>query len=202
MNYKPLQNAINWAVSDLFDATAFALKHAAEWNIDTSKFIITGSSAGAITVLQSEYENRNKLSSSNILPTNFQYAGVISFAGAIFRTDGKLKWKNGKPCPIMMFHGDADKIVPYNSIKFFKIGFFGSKYIANNLRKNNYSYWFTSFKGAAHEVATVVMDERQNEILDFIQRIVLKKENTQIDMNINEIWKEKPKKTQSYKDLY
>ena len=201
-NYKPLQNAINLAVSDLFDATNFALKHATEWSIDSSKFIITGSSAGAITVLQAEYEICNKLSSSNILPANFQYAGVISFSGAIFRTDGGLKWKNEKPCPIMMFHGDADKIVPYNSIKFFKIGFFGSKHIADNLRKNNCSYWFTSFKGAAHEVATIMMDERQTEILEFIQKFILKKENTQIDMNINEMWKDKPKKSQSYKDLY
>ncbi len=201
-NYKPLQNAINLAVSDLFDATSFTLKNASEWKIDPLKFIITGSSAGAITVMQTEYENRNKLPLSSGLPPDFQYAGVISFAGAIFRTDGDLKWKNESPCPMMMLHGDADKVVPYNEIGIFRLGFYGSKHIAGKLYKNNFPYWFLSFKGAAHEVATVMMDERQQEVLEFIQRFILKGENTQIDMYINEMWKEKPKKTESYKDIY
>ena len=200
-NYKPLQNAINMAVEDLFSATAFAIQQAAEWEIDTSKFVITGSSAGAISVMQAEYENRNKYPSSAILPENFHYAGVISFSGAIFRTDGGLKWQT-TPCPIMMFHGDADKIVPYKRIAIFKLGFFGSKHIANNLQKNKFPYWFVSFKSAAHEVATVMMDERQTEVLEFIQRFVLNGEKTQIEMNIDELYKEKPKQTESYKDLY
>ncbi len=200
-NYKPLQNAINLAVSDLFSATEFALKNAESWQIDTSKFIISGSSAGAITVMQAEYENRNKYPSSDLLPHSFQYAGVISFAGAIFRTDGGLKWQQ-KPCPILLFHGDADKIVPYKQIRFFKLGFFGSQKIVDSLRDNHFPYWFLSFKGASHEIATDPMDERQPEILEFIHRFVLNNEQTQIDMYLNEFGKIKASNAQSYKDLY
>ncbi len=200
-NYKPLQDAINCAVSDLYDATLFSIKHASEWHIDTTRFIISGSSAGAIAVMQAEYENRNKMSSSLVLPYHFQYAGVISFSGAIFRTDGGLKW-NKQPCPVLMFHGDKDGIVPYNRIRFFQLGFFGSKYISGNLRKNKFPYWFISFKEAAHEVAVDAMNEYQTEVAEFIRRFILNGEKSQIEMYINEMGKEKKAGKQSYKDIY
>ncbi len=185
-NYEPLKNAIDMAVDDLFDATNYVLRHADEWNVDTTKFILSGSSAGAITVLQAEYENRNKRPLSLKLPESFNYAGIISFAGAIFSTEGGLKWNN-EPCPVYFFHGEQDKTVPYNKIRFFKLGFFGSKNIAGHFKKEGFSYVFASYKNAAHEISTVPMRENKEEILRFIQVYVLNKRKVQVDMEVNEI---------------
>lgn len=73
LNYKPLQNAISLAVSDLYSATNFLLENADELYIDPSLIIISGSSAGAITVLQADYEERDNHSSADIFPETFAY---------------------------------------------------------------------------------------------------------------------------------
>ncbi|NLX65565.1 MAG: alpha/beta hydrolase, partial [Bacteroidales bacterium] len=87
-NNKPIRNAIAVAVEDLYSATNYLLENAEALSIDPSRIIISGSSAGAITVLQADYESRDNHPSANLLPDNFHYAGVISFAGAIFSTEG------------------------------------------------------------------------------------------------------------------
>ena len=71
-NNKPIQNSIELAVEDLYTATHYLLKNAHELNIDTTQIIISGSSAGAIAVLQADYEKRNSFESANILPEEFQ----------------------------------------------------------------------------------------------------------------------------------
>lgn len=87
-NFKPLTNAISLAVSDLYTATSYLLENANELNIDPSLFILSGSSAGAVTVLHADYEERDNHSSADVLPEDFKYAGVISFAGGIFSSEG------------------------------------------------------------------------------------------------------------------
>lgn len=100
--------SVDMAVEDLFDATQYVLDHAEEWNIDPDAITINGSSAGAVTVLQAEHAICNGTHHvATKLPAGFNYAGVIAFAGAIFVPDGGLIWAKA-PCPIMMFHGDAD----------------------------------------------------------------------------------------------
>lgn len=129
------------AVEDLFDATSYVLDNAKEWNIDKNMIVTSGSSAGAITVLQGEYERCNRTEIAERLPADFKYAGVIAFAGAIFSDHGHLKWKD-TPAPVQFFHGDADKNVPFGKIKIFKVGFFGSEYIAGKYSKNKFPYFF------------------------------------------------------------
>ena len=48
--YTLFDTAIYQAVEDCSAAIAYICDHAAQWNIDTSRIILTGSSAGAITV--------------------------------------------------------------------------------------------------------------------------------------------------------
>ncbi len=72
-NVNPLKNAVEMAVEDVYDATNWINAHANELDIDTSKIILSGSSAGAITVLQSDYWKRNDDGISSELPANFQY---------------------------------------------------------------------------------------------------------------------------------
>ena len=55
---------------------------------------------------------------------------------------------------MMLFHGDADANVPYNVIRESGVGFFGSKYIAGQLRAMNSPYYFYSVENASHVIAT------------------------------------------------
>ena len=44
------------AVEDFYDATGFVINQSSDWNIDVEQIVASGSSAGAITVLQAEYD--------------------------------------------------------------------------------------------------------------------------------------------------
>lgn len=165
---KRLKNAIDMAVVDLYGATNFVLKNAEEWGVDPNKIVINGSSAGAVTALQAEYylhSNGNDLHKT--LPPKFDYAGVISFAGAIFSTSGNLKWTSN-PAPIQFFHGDADRNVPYNKAKIFSVGFFGSKTLVDQLSKTKSPYQFIDFFNADHAIAEYPMGHNFQDIVNFI----------------------------------
>lgn len=181
-NYKPMEQAIELAVEDLYSATHFILKNAYELNIDTTQIIISGSSAGAITVLQADYEKRNNFDSANILPSQFQYAGVISFSGSIFSHEGAPTYPIA-PAPTLLFHGSADKLVPYNNSRFFNIGMFGSNTLAKEFRKNEYPYLFYSMEGHGHEVAEFPMTDFLPEIDQFITDYIFNKKQLLIDIN-------------------
>lgn len=174
-----LKKAVEMAVEDLYDATTFTVKHAKEWNIDTGKIVISGSSAGALTVLKAEYENDNQTAISKKLPQGFRYAGVMSFAGAIFSTnESDLAWSKVRPCPILMFHGSSDNIVPYDHFQMNNMGIYGSKYIALKLDSLQTPYWLYTITGGGHNIATSPMNTNQQEILQFLDDMVIGKRNT------------------------
>lgn len=185
-NFKPLENAISLAVSDLYTATCYLLENADELNIDPSLFIISGSSAGAITVLHADYEERDNHPSSDVLPKDFKYAGVISFAGGIFSNEG-LPSYDQKPAPTMFFHGSADELVIYNKTRFFKTGMFGSAAITKRFRQERYPYIFYSFDGLGHEVSSLPMREFLPEIEEFINDLVLNKEQLMVKINYRDL---------------
>ena len=54
-----LDKAIHMAVEDLFSATNFIIENAEQLNVDPKNLVISGSSAGAISVMQAEYEIAN-----------------------------------------------------------------------------------------------------------------------------------------------
>jgi predicted esterase len=193
------KNTISMAVEDLFDATNYVVEHAEEWRIHPEKIISCGSSAGAITVLQGEYEICNHSALSEHLPQGFNYAGVISFAGAIFSDKGDLKWQN-KPAPIQLFHGDIDNEVPYGKLKLRKLGFYGSQYIAEQLDKTGSPYYFYSVENASHEMATSPMNRNWNEINTFLENLVFNKENRMIHTSVKSTEKSGKKKKLKLKD--
>lgn len=180
-NTKPLRNAIALAVSDLYSATGYLLENAATLNIDSSRIIISGSSAGAITVLQADYEKRNHTPAANILPESFRYAGVISFAGAIFSTEGLPSYRQ-PPAPTLFFHGSADKLVPYNRTRFLRLGMFGSKSLTERFRKQGYPYMFYSIEDIGHDVAEYPMKEYLPEIEQFIRDFVFDRKQWMTDI--------------------
>lgn len=199
-NYKPMENSITLAVEDLYAATDYILKNNEKLNIDPTQIIISGSSAGAITVLQADYEKRNSFESANILPPSFQYAGVISFAGSIFSHKGTPSYTVA-PAPTLFFHGSADKLVPYNNTRFFHIGMFGSNSLAKEFRKKEYPYLFYSIEDNGHDVSEYPMKDFLPEIEQFITDYVLNKRQLLIDINYRDI-NRIPKKSDSPSDYY
>ena len=179
-NLAPLRNAVNLAVDDLFDATNWMIQRANQFGIDTSKIILSGSSSGAITVLTAEFERNNNYAAANKLPPGFQYAAVISFSGAILSFDGRLKYSN-PPAPKLMFHGTADRIVPYNKIRFFNKGFYGSGWIAKVSKEKNYPYFLYSEEGLGHEVSVLPLFYNMSEIQYFVDNYVMNQKRYQID---------------------
>ena len=149
-----LENAINLAVEDLFSATEFLIENGARYGIDSSNIVLAGSSAGAITVLQAEYEICNGGWLAAVLPEGFNYTGVMSFSGAILdRENWGLKFVK-KPCPILLLHGTDDKLVPYKRIAVFKDSFNGTDAISKVLKRNSFPFTVLRYNGRGHEVST------------------------------------------------
>jgi len=199
-NIAPLRKAIDMAVDDVYDATNWAIEHADKFGIDTSKIILSGSSSGAITVLESDFKKRNDASIAKKLASDFNYAGIVAFSGAILSFDGSLKYKSA-PAPVMMFHGTADKIVPYNKIRFLNKGFYGSSSIAKTFRKNHYPYFIYREENLGHEVSVLPMYENIPDILAFLDKFVLQKRPLQIDVDYNDP-QAKPLLTMTAQELF
>lgn len=180
-----LNNAVNIAVEDLFSATLFVLENAEQWQIDTEMIVTSGSSAGAITVLQAEHAICNRKASAAVLPAGFNYAGVISYAGAIFSVDGKPEWKS-KPCPIMFFHGSADAQVPYDKATMLGIGFYGPKYLVKDFNKEQWPHWFYDIEYHTHAIAVLPMHKNQYEIASFLNNYVREKRPLTITTTVHD----------------
>ncbi len=165
--------AIDTAVADFARATAYIDAHAAQLNIDAKQIFACGSSAGAITVLQAEYklsERPGAFSAYGLAP-EFNYAGVISMAGAICSA-GAPQW-HAAPCPLLMFHGDADAIVPFEKAELDGFGLWGSKTISDGLAAGNIPHRFHRVNGASHEVSGTPMRRYCGEIYDFIRAVCM-----------------------------
>ena len=154
--------------------TAYIVENAEKMQINPTQIITSGSSAGAITALQAEYAISNQNELTKILPEGFKYAGAMSFAGAIFSVDGKLKWGK-QPAPIALFHGNADRQVPYDNESILGIGFYGPKYISKQMSKAKWAHWFYDMEYQGHNIAGQPMFENHNEIKTFIKEYALKR---------------------------
>lgn len=182
-----LRTAIDMAVEDLFDATNFIIGQAGKWQADTRTIVASGSSAGAISVLQAEnYLHHGKGGLRQRLPEGFDYAGVISFAGAIFSTHGAPEW-DSRPAPVLFFHGDADANVPYDKAQIFSIGFFGSKFLAAQLDGLKAPYQFFDFDNANHAIAETPMMKNIPEIETFIKKWVIGRSHTAERVRISDL---------------
>lgn len=182
-----LNKSIDMAVEDLYSATSFILKHSKDWNIDSSSIIASGSSAGAISVLHAEFylANRMKYSNTEMLPHNFNYAGIISFAGAILNYRDKLHWDTA-PSPIALFHGDADPTVPFNRIWTPWGSFNGSKKIAGTLNKMNVPNMFCIYKNMDHKIANLPLTTGLNYIASFLDNIIVGKKKMTINITVSD----------------
>ena len=166
-----LGSAITDAVSDYYRASGYVIANAAQLNIDPTKIIASGSSAGAITALQAEYQLVNKAVPEGLFPAWFNYAGIVTFAGAIC-AQGQFGWID-MPCPMMLFHGDADSTVPYGSISVGPVSLNGSKTIATTLTAAGVPHTFYTVASKDHSVALAPMEDNLWNILAIIRQTVL-----------------------------
>ena len=195
-----LDKAIHMAVEDLFSATVFMIDNAETLGIDPNNIVVSGSSAGAISVMQAEYEICNRTKWAEALPKGFNYAGVMSFSGAILSRKGKVRYAES-PCATMMLHGTADVLVPYKQIAFFNLGFFGGGKLVERFKKFDYNYNMYHFNDYGHEVAGS-METTLDLQLKFLENNVM-----QGDKRVIEAWVSDPDVYKGYgpqsrKELY
>jgi len=172
-------NTFYAAVEDLQDAAFFLIQNRFEFGIDPQKIIISGSSAGAETVLNAAYQPPYcyGLDSGPV-----SFAGVIGMAGAI--PDTTVIYDESA-VPSLLFHGTDDNLVPYASAPhhYCREGspgylvLHGSYTIAQKLGQLEVPYWLHTTCGAGHEIANKPMTEYFDVITGFCYDYIIKGEN-------------------------
>lgn len=148
------QYCIDIAVEDCASAVAYVCTHANELNIDTSRMVLTGSSAGAITVLQLDYSRANALPTASALPEGWRPAAVVPYAGGVMCLKRDLKFAT-PPAPVMLMHGTKDKIVSYKHFGLpFSAKLRGANEMAKAYKRGGYPCWILRYQGIGHEVAS------------------------------------------------
>ena len=146
-------HCIDIAVQDCAAAVAWVCSNAGMLDIDPSKLILTGSSAGAITILQLDYYRANSMSGASALPAGWKPVAVIPYSGGVMCRDSKLRYATD-PAPTMLLHGTKDRIVTYKSIGLpFGKKMHGGKKMDKALTRQDIPHWFIRFDGIGHEVA-------------------------------------------------
>lgn len=177
-----VHDALDMAVEDLYDATTYMVNHADRWNIDTSKVIIGGGSAGAINSLTAEYRlcNGDEVARKH-LPAGFHYAGILALAGSIMMPANEyLSWKE-RPCPTLMTSGTADNQVPYNGIALGQDKWVGPRDIAGSLRHLHVPFCLYKGEGYDHLMAGLPFENYGYEIMAFIERCVIGQEHVAVE---------------------
>ena len=182
--------AISAAVADLYDATRFLLEKQDQLGVDPEKIILNGGSAGATNSIMAEYWicNEAPLATSR-LPKDFNYAAVIPCAGGVWKQGLEMpRWKK-KPCPHMFMHGSMDWVVPfwYQPIAASDFSASGPSVLADIFKQNGHPYESFIIENADHMIAAAplfsfngTMVDYTEHMFDFIDRVVLGKENLQI----------------------
>ena len=168
-------------VEDVFSAVAFLAENQ-DLGVDVNNLVLSGSSAGAIISLASEYNIVQ--GNTEGLPAGFNFKGVMSFAGAIISNDGAPKFKSA-PCPILLLHGTADKAVQYKKFSAFGRGVWGSSWLAKQFAKNGWNHCIYRFKDRTHAVAAYMNYVWPLE-KDFLEQNVILGANRTVDSIVDD----------------
>ena len=179
-----IYDAVQTGVEDLYSATSFIVTNAEALGVDPSAIVLAGSSAGAIISLQAEWQLCNGGRNSSLLPRDFRYAGVMSFAGAIFSREGKPAFRRD-PSPVLFFHGTKDKVVAYEKIHVGKNWFAGSSLLSGIFSKAGYNYSIYRYDGNQHEIASAFL-RTYNEQLRFLESNVMRHEKRTVDATVSD----------------
>lgn len=175
---------------DVRRATAFLLSKQLDFNLDISKVILAGSSAGAEAILHTAYWSAKNLpAEALILPADFKYAGIISMAGALI---DPTMITNENALPSIFFHGTCDALVPFDTRSHRLCSPGQSGYLllhgAGELKTRhtqlNKPIHLITYINGGHEYASLPMENERERMLEFIKKDVLAKENRQIYVQI------------------
>lgn len=141
------------AAQNINQSVAFLSNHESEFNIGTDQIVVAGSSAGAEAAIHAVYWSQSQ---NDILPQGFQYAGVISMAGALLDENWITK---ETAIPTALFHGTCDNLVPYGTASHHyceaeKPGFmmlFGAYSLAMKLKSLGKGHYLVTDCGGGHE---------------------------------------------------
>lgn len=174
------------AVADLSKAINYLAEASTTFQVDPSKFLLVGSSAGAETVLNylfMRYDYRFK----NIPYPNATILGAVSLSGAVL--DAAYINTNNK-LPLLFFHGVYDSIVPYETnphrfcsttdVGYLKLN--GPKSIANRLTELDGDFKIYYDKDGGHKWASFGF-QFPELISEFLEK-VLNNETTMKDFEM------------------
>ena len=178
------KHAVDVGVEDVFSAVCYLSDHAGELGIDMDNIVIAGSSAGAMISLSSEWEICNGTPRAAVLPLNFNFVGVMSFAGAVMSTSGEPRYPF-KPCPQLLIHGTADGAVAYDKTAFGRRGMYGSSSLAKILSDGGHVYNIYRFKNHSHDMAANFIATWPEQIR-FLEENVMGKSGRIIDAMVDD----------------
>ena len=187
---KPLEKSMKMATEDMFKAVEYVLANDSSLKVDPDKIILCGSSAGAMTSLQTDYELCNRTVLAINIPEDFRFAGVISFSGAIFSTEGKCDYKVHDPAPTFFLHGASDRLVTYRKIAFLNLRLSGADDLVKRFKKNHYSYKIMRFVDEGHGVSVRQMDN-YSDVIWFMENMALSGRHFEIDETVYDRDKER-----------
>ena len=103
----------------------------------------------------------------------------------------------------MLFHGMADRLVAYDRIEFFTLGFYGTSSLVELFEKFGYPYFARRFEDYGHSIA-IAGPVTVDDLLWFCKHYVYGKEQIQVDGTYRQIDKSKLPKNDIYSigDLY
>ena len=147
------RKCIDMAVEDCSDAIEWICRNADMLDINPERIVLTGNSAGAVTVLELDHARANSQPAASSLPEGWMPAAVVPYAGGLLSRKKDLKYKT-PPAPTLMFHGTKDKIVSYKSFGMpFQAKMRGASKIDKIMDKQNYNHWIIRCEGNQHEVS-------------------------------------------------
>lgn len=171
------------AVKDYLDAANFVVHNSRSLQVDTTKIIVGGSSAGAEAILNAAYMREYFIDSLQTYK-DVKFAGVFALAGALVNANYITK---ENMLPTVLFHGNDDDLVPFatgphhdcNTSNSGYIILDGSAVIAEKLSSLETPYYFNIVKGGKHEVSSIPFAQLDN-IFDFFDRTIFNHEIVQI----------------------
>ncbi len=179
------EKSVAMAVEDVFSAVEYLVGHSDSLKIDPERIILVGSSAGAMTALQCDYELCNRTPAAAAMSDDFRFAGVVSFSGAIFTRKAPLKWTAHEPAPTLLFHGTEDRLVTYRKLQLFNLGLLGSDEIDRCMDKFGYPHIIYRYVGHYHDVAGRMLPDL-DKTLWFIDHCVLSPERITMDAVVDD----------------
>ncbi len=196
---KQFYHSVRIACEDLFSATKYIIDNAGTLKVDPDNLVICGSSAGAMTVLETEWMLCSG-KATETLPEGFRYAGVMSFSGAILSREGMPKYSQS-PAPTAFFHGTADKVVNYGGMRVFNWVFAGTDRLVKIFRKNGYVYNAFRFADHRHEIADSMVETFADQIR-FLETNVTRKVARTVDSTIDDPEAPVPSGSANRKEMY